>query len=453
MNKNKIQLINPPLSDDYIESARAGSYPPINLIALATYLQTRNSTYEIEILDGEILSMEEIESKLNAEFIAISTNILSYSNTLHLAQAAKELGAVVILGGHYATSIPELILNNRSYVDYIIIGDAEKALNELIIGLSLDRINNLAYRRNDNIIINEVKKIPLKQLPFLDFKFICLDKYFQNFHKNYPNKSYKRPFVIFSSKGCLWRSKSNGCIYCGIMHDGWRAKSTTQVWNEIIHYKELYDIDFIWDVSDTITANKKWLKEFALSKPNGLNVGFHLYARADQINKEVMDYLSIINCKEIFIGAESGDDTCLSLSNKGYKAEQNIKAVETINGYNMKIVLSIMVGLPSESLESLNRTEKMIKTLIGITDIDEAFVNILLPIPGCKSFEMIQQNEVLKEKYHHCDLLPLEELRKDWLENYTYISYAEAQLHRDRLLGLFKIGTSFGKPKKPNFVN
>ncbi|MBI5325614.1 MAG: radical SAM protein [Ignavibacteriae bacterium] len=447
MNNKKIQLINPPLCSDYIESSRAGSYPPINLISLATYIKTHSSKYEVEILDGEILSLEEIESKIDARYVAIGTNILSYNNTIHIAQFAKNQNAVVVVGGHYASAIPELILMNRLYIDYIIIGDAEKALMELINESPLDSINNLVYRKNNNIIINEIKKISLKKTPLLDFEFVDLNKYFRNFNNNYPNKDYKRPLVIFSSKGCIWRSKSKGCIYCGIMHDGWRAKSASQIWNEILYYKNLYDIDFIWDVSDTITASKKWLKEFALSKPNDLNIGFHLYSRADQINSEVMDYLSMINCKELFIGAESGDDKCLTLSNKGYKAEQNIKAVEFVSTYNIKIVLSIMLGLYGESLDSISRTENMIKLLINISDIEEAFVNVLLPIPGCESYTMILKNNILKEKYYQCDLLPLEELRKDWLENFTNITYNESQFFRDRLLELFNIGSSFGKPK------
>ncbi|MBU1100221.1 MAG: B12-binding domain-containing radical SAM protein [Bacteroidetes bacterium] len=441
MKKNKIQLINPPLSGNYAKSPRTGVYPPVNLISLATFINSKTSKFEIEILDGEIQSFDDILKSIDAEFVAVGSTILSYSNTLHIAEFAKETGATVIIGGHYASSFPELILKNRKFVDFVIVGDAEIALYELVSGSEVSKINNLTFRQlNSQIKTNKIVKFPMNQIPILDFGLVNLEKYF------YRNalKPYKRPFAIFSSKGCSWRSKTKGCNYCGIMHEGWRTKSPEQYWHEIMCYKELYNIDFIWDVSDTIAASKKWLREFALAKPKDIDIGFLFYSRADHIDDEVLDYLSIVNSKELFLGAESGDDNCLSLTNKGYRAEQIFNAVELISSYDIKIIVSFMVGLLGENISSIDNTELMIKNLTKTTEIDEGLVNVMIPMPGSKSFEMIKECTNLKGKYKSCDLIPIEELKKDWLDNFTSISYEEAIFHRDKLLSMFEKGTSYG---------
>ena len=96
--KNRLLLVNAPLISGYIESSRAGSYPPINLLSLASYLKEKKSDYNIEILDGEILSFDDIKKKLSAEYIGFGTNILNYSTTLELAEIAKKRGSKIILG-------------------------------------------------------------------------------------------------------------------------------------------------------------------------------------------------------------------------------------------------------------------------------------------------------------------------------------------------------------------
>ena len=318
---------------------------------------------------------------------------------------------------------------------------------------NIEEIQNLVYRNKGRVVRNSEKKISLNNLPFIDFNLFNLNDYSKNFKKKFPEKPFSKPLAIYSSKGCLWRAKSGGCIYCGIIHDGWRTKNPQHLWEEISNYVHLYDVDFIWDVADTISASKKWLKEFAKSKPSNINPKFHLYARADQIDMETVYYLKSINCFEVFIGAESGDDTCLALANKGFAAHQNIKAVETLSEAGIKIILSIMIGLPGETIDSCEKTVEMVNKILNITEIEEAFVNILLPIPGCRSFDMILNHPKLKKKYWNKDLLDLEELRIDWLTYFCKINYDLASNYRDKILSLFKVGSSFGKPVHTQVIN
>lgn len=443
----KLQLINPPLSPLYLESSRAGAYPPTNLIALATYLHSRQLDCEIEILDGEILSSDAIKARIDGDVVGFGVNTLNYSTTLDLAEFAKNKGAKVLLGSHFPTAMASSILKNRSFVDGVVIGDGEEALYSYLKGTKASDISNFAYRDNREIRINKRDSLPINSLPHLNFDFVELQPYFDNFKRSYCQKPFSRPFGIYSSKGCSWRKESGGCIYCGIQHTGWRTRKPELVWDEISNLVTSYDADFFWDVSDNITASKPWLKKFAQHKPQNITPAFHLYGRADQIDQEVADILSEINCYEIFLGAESGDEECLARANKGFHPNEILKAVRILSQNKINIVLSLLLGLPGETKESAEKTLQLAKAILDIAPVQEAFVNIVLPLPGSKVFQLILEHPILGHKYKDNDLFNLEELRRDWVNNFCNLSFDVAEEYRERILSLFPIKSSFGKPK------
>ena len=73
----KVQLVNAPLSQNFIASSKAGVYPPLHLLTLATYLKERLPQLDIEIIDGEIVPIEQILLKVNADIVGISSGILA----------------------------------------------------------------------------------------------------------------------------------------------------------------------------------------------------------------------------------------------------------------------------------------------------------------------------------------------------------------------------------------
>src|SRR3990167_4324123 len=113
----KIQLINSPLSSKYSTTIRAAAFPPLNLIALATYIRKHYIDLEIEIIDGELKTTSEIIQLLDGDIIGISANTLTYDNAIEIAKAAKDINAKVIIGGPHVSVAGEKILRNRSVID------------------------------------------------------------------------------------------------------------------------------------------------------------------------------------------------------------------------------------------------------------------------------------------------------------------------------------------------
>lgn len=263
----KIQLINSPLSSQYSTTIRAAAFPPMNLIALATYIKNNYSTCEIEIIDGELKETSAIIKLLDGDIIGISANTLTYDNALEIAKAAKDLSAKVIIGGPHVSAIGESILKNRPFIDVAVYGDGETALLNLIESRDYQEIPNILYRKGSEVIKTKRRNISLDDLPLPDYSFCDVSPYFKRFRTLYPRKPFRNPFAIFSAKGCSWRMVSQGCVFCAVTHSGLRIKKPKRVWEEISWHHDKWGADFIWDTSDTFTMQKEWLEEFLRLKP------------------------------------------------------------------------------------------------------------------------------------------------------------------------------------------
>lgn len=413
----KIQLILPPLDDNCYSISREGVYPPLGLISIMNYIKTNNPFVVVEIIDGSTCGLNQIISQLNGDVIGLSPTIATYKNALIIAKAAKEKNSIVLMGGQHCSASAETILKNRSYVDYIVIGDGEKAAEGLVLNQNLSSIPNLFSRQYG---FHDVEYINLNSLPIPDYDGIDLTLYFANFVERFGHWGFKKALPFYSRKGCPWRDKTGGCIFC--RNDGipTRTKSPRVVWDEIIYLYEKYQVDLFWDVSDTITSDVEWLNTFTKLKPD-IPVSFLFYSRADAINPLTVDLLSQLNCHEIMIGMESGDSAILSISNKGTDLQQNISAAKQLSNNDIFVFPTFVLGLPSETNESLKKTFDLACMLCDKYNVSQIACTPLIPVPGSRAMNMLKNVPELKELYADKDIYDLASLTEDWLNYFTKI--------------------------------
>ncbi|MCP4701543.1 MAG: hypothetical protein GY862_32500 [Gammaproteobacteria bacterium] len=140
----KIVLCNPEVRQNY-SHYRRGMYPPLGLMALATYLEKKHQgRFDIQIIDGDVETVKQ-EMFKGADLIGFHTNSFNYENCLDFAQEAKEYGAKIIFGGPHASVLWNNILKNRAYVDFIAVEEAEPSpywqSNSLIKGKLVSMIS------------------------------------------------------------------------------------------------------------------------------------------------------------------------------------------------------------------------------------------------------------------------------------------------------------------------
>ena len=135
--------------------------------------------------------------------VGLSTNIWNITLQLELVNRLKKLRpeTVIILGGPEVSTDPQEIMEEEPGIDYIVRGEGEETLLELLRYLvhgegRVSRIAGLAYREGSRIHITP-PRAPLPDLAVIPFPYEDLSL-FQN-----------RLVYYESSRGCVFN-----CAYC-----------------------------------------------------------------------------------------------------------------------------------------------------------------------------------------------------------------------------------------------
>lgn len=391
----KVQLIIPPSGIDF---GRDKWMMPLGLLSIATTLRNKMVDIEIEVIDGKVVSEEEIIDRLNGDVIGLSIITANYNAAKRIAKVAKKSGKLIVAGGSLITSHRKVVLQEVKEIDVLVRGDGEEVLPRIITG----ELPSEAYHQT-----------VLDSLPIIDRSFLDTEKYLLTYQTLYPDSPYKRPFSLYTQKGCRYRQKTGGCKFCSIADKGWRARNPNAVWQEIQLLINDFGADLIWEVSDSIASDTAWFESFVSSKPHSVGCDFYFYIRADEISERTAELLSQINCKRVFLGVESGNNNFLKESNKGTDTTQNLRAAKLLNQHNIGINLSFILGFPGENETTIEHTKRYIEQLLpyGVEVIN---AHVMTPEPGSAYFSM------LVKQTNSLDLNP-EKLRLEWVKKFCNI--------------------------------
>ena len=210
-NSKNIVLIEPPTGEKKITSFR---YPPMGLLALATFLIKEG--YNVSLIDACIdnLSIEEIIKRVratNTRIVGISSMSVNIIHAFRIAEALKENDQKirVITGGIHPTVMPQHTLSNKN-IDIVVMGEGEITTSVLLRALQnnedISAIEGVAFRKGDEIVLNRRRPLinGLDSLPIPIYPLLDIKKYKSPYAK-------KAPFVsIVRSRGCPF-----DCTFCG----------------------------------------------------------------------------------------------------------------------------------------------------------------------------------------------------------------------------------------------
>src|SRR4030043_673524 len=187
---------------------------------------------------------------------------------------------------------------------------------------------------------------------------------------------------MFTSRGCPM-----SCAFCESGRGG-------VIWNNITRYeplhivdqqiKEILDLGFtgIAYYDDVFIINKhRTLALMELHKKYG-NLPWRCFMRSDILckhgGKEYLERMKDAGLIEIFIGVESADDRIKANIHKGTTIQQDTQVLEWCKELGITCKMSFIIGLPGESMESMNKTRDWIlQNRPHIVQVDR-----LIPFPG-----------------------------------------------------------------------
>jgi len=95
----------------------------------------------------------------------------------------------------------------------------------------------------------------------------------------------------------------------------------------------------------------------------GLVAGIRFSTRPDTVTKDALKALAPYTVQVVEVGAQSMDDSVLSLSRRGHTAEDTRSAVKLLKTNDLKVGIQVMPGLPGDTPELIIETGRRVAEL------------------------------------------------------------------------------------------
>jgi len=372
----EVLFIIPKQSEDYPE------YPHTGIGYLSEYLsleKIKSKVIDMRLghTDSEVLNSI---GKINPQLIAVSMVTANRDRAYNLINSIKDRfkEARVVVGGPHISMMKSLALKECK-ADFAIKGEGEEALLELAKGKKLEKIANLIFRKDANIIENPPRCFikELDKIPWPKYQAFELDKYSGGGRS------------IVTSRGCPY-----SCIYCSA-HLGsgklFRARSPENIIQEIKYWNSK-GIKYFHIVDDNFTFDKKRALEICdLIIKNKIKATFACDGiRADKVDFQVLRKMREAGFKYLSFGVEAGNNKVLSRIKKSETIEQIEKAIKDSISLGFEVYLFFLVGSPSETKEDV---QDSINLALRYNIAGANFYN-LVPFPGTELYDYVFKNKL-----------------------------------------------------------
>ena len=307
----------------------------------------------------------------------------------------------VIWGGYFASNQFQVCLDS-GYVDFIINGPGDTAFPSLLQALDSDedysQIKNLIYLKDGKTIKTAKETLPdMDSLP--PFPYRKLDGFYPL--NNYLAKTFlgNKTLAYHSSFGCPFT-----CSFCAVVpiyNARWKGMSAERVAQDVLWFKEKYNIDAVEFHDNNFFTSRKRTVEFA-KLMLGKGISWWGEGRIDTINKysdEDLELMRDAGLKMIFLGAETGNDDVLAQMDKG--GTQSGEEIKSFAGKLGRIGIipeySFVLGMPADSEEKVMKQIEddiaFIKTIKEINPDTEIIIYLYSPVPteGSELYDQIQK--------------------------------------------------------------
>ncbi|MFK7893499.1 MAG: radical SAM protein [Granulosicoccus sp.] len=353
---------------------------------------------KVSALDGVPLDIDDatfIERAIEAQpdVIVLEPNSAVITDLLALVKILKEkTQASILLVGTHVTAEYRQIIASHPEVDYIIRGEFEYGVLDLIKALReqtpLDAVAGLVYREADGqapVKVELARKVDsLDDLPrparhlFPAWFDPDMRAYKDGFYQASP------AFDMHATRGCPY-----SCNFCAWVHvlyeDGsQRLRNPIAVADEMEYLEREHGAKEIYFDDDNFSANRKFVHALCdeLLRRNS-TIRWSALTDAIALNDGLLEKMASAGCIGIKFGLDSADSEVLRTTNKPLKVSRVHNIVRQASRLGIKTHMTVVLGLAGETRESLERTFKFACDL----DIDSIQISIATPMPGTPLYD------------------------------------------------------------------
>ena len=430
----EILLIPPEIDLIYLEDKQ---FMPLGILALASAL--RSDKFKVKVYQPVYrLFNQDIYNQVarhilqsKPKYIGFSTWCNTFASSLLLAEQLKLMAPekIIIFGGPHSSILPVEILSKFSFIDFILSGEADFTLPQLLTKLKnnqsdLTIIHGLTFRNNKGEIIQNEK---ISAVPDLN---------------KLPIPAYDLTKDIKIQKLDVGRGCPFNCSFCStnnFFSKKYRTKSAERIIEEMDLANKKSGITSFSFAHDLFTFNKKFVFDFCSKlighrKNYKRNFEWTCSARIDCVTTDMLKQMKDAGCHSIFFGIESGSEKIQRSIKKNLKLQNVLKIAHVCRQLNMKMYASFIIGFPDETKADIEKTlELIIKLICAGAQIQISELSILKGTPlftrysnkikfdgtfsnfshafiGKKEQQLIIQNPVIFSSFYY---LPVKSLSRE----------------------------------------
>ena len=310
----------------------------------------------------------ELDYDEECDVVAISCLTSNAYRGYRIADAFREKGKIVVMGGIHPSLLPDEALE---HADAVVIGEAEGVWEKILDDIESDKLQERYHESNPD-----------------------LDRYIP---KDFSTLSKKRMYNLVplqTSRGCPY-----DCDFCCVTDIFGKIIKLIPIKHVVRDIKESGGRNFIF-LDDNIIGHKKYAKElFTALIPLKIRwVGQSSISFANDI--EMMKLAKLSGCKGLFIGLESVEESNNHQYTKLKSLEDTKRSIKKILRMGIIIQASVIFGFDDDTHETFGQTIKFLRK----NRISLASINALTPYPGTRVFEKFKEaGRLLHEKWEYYD--------------------------------------------------
>ncbi len=346
-NRRKILCIFPAYTDGFAVFRHAFEFfpdvvafmPPQGLLTVAAYLPT---LWEVRFIDENVRRAEA--SDFAWAEVVLTSGMHAQQHLLHdIAARAHRAGKLAVLGGPSVSACPEFYPD----FDLLHVGEIGDATDQLVAHLDASCERPASQR-----VFTTTERVPLDALPIPAYRLIRAASYLM--------------LNVQWSSGCPFT-----CEFCDIPALYGRVprfKSADRLIAELDVLAALDGLGVVFFVDDNLIGNKKAFKQLlphlvAWQKRNGYRLRFTGECTLNLAqDKELLALMREAHFIDLFFGIETPEEDALRAIDK----PQNLRlplldAVRTINSYGIGLHAGIIVGLDTDTDETVEKILRFIE--------------------------------------------------------------------------------------------
>ena len=370
MNNPDIVLVAPP--------TRAYSiYFSFALLYIAAFLEKKGLSVEIidlRLAPSEWYALQNLEKicverilASQSRYVGFTCLTADYNCIDRIARQLRQKGfdGTFIVGGHHPTFCPEDFFVEKGIYDYVVLGEGEITLLELLncleTGGDIAEVAGIVYRDGDTMrkttprmLIEDISVFPPPAYHLLDMN------------------QYTRPTTgliryvllagvpILTTRGCPYH-----CTYCG-NPSLWatqrhkkilRTRPINAILDELQLLVNRYQIDAFYVADDAFTLNEQRVGEFCEGLKNRkLGLIWSCQTHVNLFTEKMARWMKEAGCVQVEFGVESGSNRVLKEMKKGTTTERIKPAFDLCRKYDLRTLANLMINTPTETKEDLKAT-------------------------------------------------------------------------------------------------